>query len=97
MSPVRRPSGPSVTGSNTSLATQPSRRPRIDYSRQEERHLVEGVSKYGTAWNTILRLYPFNRQRTTADLKEKYARLQKKKVCHVLPRVQFFVGTGRLV
>ena len=49
----------------------------MPYTRQEETDLLAGVAKYGTSWTSILRHYQFNRQRTAADLKEKYARIKK--------------------
>jgi len=42
------------------------------------KYLLDGVRKYGTHWTTILRHYPFNKQHTAADLKEKYKRITKK-------------------
>ena len=70
----------SASGSEADTASsrgERERRPRVQYTQDEEHWLVEGVVKYGTSWTTILRHYPFNRQRTAADIKEKYTRMMK--------------------
>ena len=56
------------------------RRPRVEWTESELSNLRDGVERYGHSWSTILRHYKFDPQRTTADLKEKNARLKKKEV-----------------
>jgi len=64
----------------SAVTSERSRRPRVNYSATEERYLMEGVAKYGTSWLTILTHYDFKPQRTAADLKEKFARIRRRKV-----------------
>ncbi|KAK0147203.1 Telomere repeats-binding bouquet formation protein 1 [Merluccius polli] len=51
------------------------RRQRNDFSHEEVQHLLNGVKKFGSSWNSILWSYPFQPGRTNVNLAKKYRQL----------------------
>ena len=61
-------------------ARSKSKKRRILWTAEEQDYLRKGVQRFGVGrWKAIMKTYPFNRCRSTVDLKDKWRNMMKRK------------------